>query len=427
MTVKIDTSYEYALAMDKKDALATFREEFHLPSKSIYLDGNSLGLMSKRAEQSLFQLINSWKHLQIDGWTQGESPWFFLSEHLGDLMAPIVGANSDEVVVTGSTTVNIHQLISSFYKPHGNKTKIIATELDFPTDIYVLQSQLQLHGYNPDEHLVRIKADSQGLINEEDIISAMHDDIALIFLPTVLYRSGQLLDIERLTQEAHKRDIIIGFDACHSAGVIPHAFSKWGIDFALWCNYKYLNGGPGAVASLYVNRRHFGKVPGLTGWYSSTKEKQFDMEHTLTIEQTSRAYQLGTPHIFSLATLIGSLELFREATMEEVYKKSRNLTRYMMDLIQHELHDMGFSIHNPDDDARRGGHVSLKHAEAVRITKALKDHQITPDFRAPDIIRLAPVAFYTSFAEVWKTVQTLKSIMQNKSYEKYNSNRNVVA
>ncbi|MGG1661869.1 kynureninase [Brevibacillus sp. NRS-1366] len=422
----IPLTKSYAEQLDAQDELAKYREEFYL-LPSMYLDGNSLGLMSKRAEKSLFEMMQSWKELGIEGWTTGKHPWFFLSEKLGEMSASLVGATPEEVIVTGSTTINLHQMAATFYQPEGKRTKIIATDLDFPTDIYALQSQIKLHGLDPEEHLIRVASRDGRLIEEEDIIAAMSDEVALVVLPTVLYRSGQLLDIERLTMAAHERGILIGFDGCHSVGAIPHYFSKWEVDFAYWCNYKYVNAGPGGVGSIYVNRKHFGRTPGLAGWYSSKKDKQFDMEHTLDVCETAGAYQTGTPHMFSLAPLVGSLEMFQEVSVEKLREKSLNLTRYMMDLIEAELAGMGFVIANPQEDERRGGHVSLEHEEAVRICKALKEAGIIPDFRAPNIIRLAPVAFYTTYTEVWESVQILKTIMQEKRYEKFENKRGVVA
>lgn len=217
------------------------------------------------------------------------------------MSAPLIGASPEEVIVTGSTTVNLHQAVATFYQPRGGRTKILADELAFPTDIYVLQSQIKWKGYDPETHLVKVKSRDGRFIEEEDVVAAMTDEIALIVLPSVLYRSGQILDMKRLTEEAHRREILIGFDCCHSIGAIPHALSEWGVDFAVWCNYKYLNAGPGGVAGLYVHRRHFDRTPGLTGWFGSRKDQQFDMAHTLTLAEHAGAYQLGTPHILSAA------------------------------------------------------------------------------------------------------------------------------
>ncbi|WP_026695739.1 kynureninase [Peribacillus kribbensis] len=422
----MDLSLEYAENLDKQDKLQKFRNEFYLIPGKIYMDGNSLGLLSRRAEESLLRSLTDWREQGIDGWTKGNEPWYFLSEKLGALLSPLVGAESGEVVVTGSTTVNLHQLAATFYKPQGRRTKILADELTFPSDIYALKSQLALKGYDPETHLICAKSADGRFLKEEDIIDLMSDEIALIVLPSILYRSGQILDMERLTAEAHKRGILIGFDACHSVGAIPHSFSKWGVDFAFWCNYKHLNGGPGSTAGLFVHKKHFGTVPGLAGWFGSRKDKQFDMEHALTQAEDAGAYQIGTPHIFSLAPLAGSLEMFNEAGMEAIREKSLGLTYYLMELSQSLLSPYGFVIGSPAGHTR-GGHVSLEHKEAARICKALKDAGIIPDFRSPNIIRLAPVALYTSYADVWRVMHALEEIMELKKYETYPNEREVVA
>lgn len=418
---------DFAKQLDIEDNLSRFREEFYLQPDSIYMDGNSLGLLSRRAERTLLESLADWKEHGIDGWTQGNHPWFTLSEKLGEMSAPLVGAFPNEVIVTGSTTINLHQLVATFYKPQGTRTKILADELTFPSDIYALQSQLRTHGYDPDTHLIRVKSRDGRFLEEEDMIEAMTDDIALIILPTVLYRSGQILDMKRLTAEAHRRGILIGFDGCHSIGAIPHSFSEWDVDFAYWCNYKHLNGGPGCVGGLFVNRKHFGTNPGLAGWFGSRKDKQFDMEHTLTPAESAGAYQIGTPHVLSLAPLLGSLEIIAEAGIANIRQKSLQINQYLMNLIEHELADYGFAIGSPREDVRRGGHVSLEHGEAARICKALKKNGVIPDFRAPNIIRLAPVALYTSYAEVWEVIQILKKIMAEEQYKLFHNEREVVA
>ncbi|RHW43620.1 kynureninase [Neobacillus notoginsengisoli] len=420
-------TYEAVKDFDQQDPLAMYRNEFYLPENRIYLDGNSLGLLSKRAEQSLLGMIEAWKEHGIDGWTTSVHPWFYLSEKLGNEMAPLVGADAGEVIVTGSTTVNLHQLAATFYEPNGKRTKILADELNFPSDIYALKSQLMLKGVDPESHLIQVKSDDGHTLNEDDIIRAMTDEIALIVLPGVLYRSGQILDMELLAKEACKRGIPIGFDLCHSIGSIPHSLTDWDVDFAFWCNYKHLNGGPGATAGLYVNKRHFGKLPGLAGWFSSNKEKQFDMEHEFTHADDAGAYQIGTPNIFSLAPLIGSLSMFKEIGMEKIRAKSLKLTGYLMELIQEELNGHGFILRNPIDDEKRGGHIFLEHPEAARICKALKADGVIPDFRAQNGIRLAPVALYNTFEEVWKTVQILKAIMNEEKYKQFENKRGVVA
>ena len=411
---------------DRQDGLASYKDEFYIPANTVYMDGNSLGLLSKRAERTLLELLESWKTLGIDGWTEGEHPWFYLSEQVGEKMGPLVGGIEGEVIATGSTTTNLHQLVSTFYKPDGNKTKILADELNFPSDIYALKSQLQLKGYDPKTHLIRVKSRDGRYLQEDDIIEAMTDDVALIVLPAVLYRSGQVLDMEKLTKAANERNIPIGFDLCHSVGAVEHALHDWGTDFAFWCTYKHLNGGPGSIGGLFVHEKHFGKAPGLAGWFGSKKESQFDMDHTMDPASDVGAYQIGTPHVLSLAPVIGSLEMFEEVGIAAIRAKSLELTGYMLELVDQELPGRGFTIGNPVDGTR-GGHLLLEHEEAARICKALKEDGVIPDFRAPNGIRLAPVALYNSFEDVWHAVQKLKVIMDEKRYEKFENKRGVVA
>lgn len=412
---------------DQEDDLSRYREEFYLPEGQIYLDGNSLGLMSKRAEQTCLEVLNSWRKCGIDGWTSGRYPWFSLSEELGKKSAPLVGADPAEVIVTGSTTVNLHQLLATFYRPEGKRTKILADSLTFPSDIYAMQSHLRLHGLDPGKHLIQVASRDGQLLDEEDLIAAMTDEVAIIVLPSVLYRSGQVLDMKRLTEAARKRGIFIGFDLCHSVGAIPHHLHDWGVDFAFWCNYKYLNGGPGAVASLFVHDKHHGGRPGLAGWFSSDKRVQFDMDHRLVPAADAGAYQIGTPHILSLAPLIGSLEMFNDAGIDLIRKKSLKQTRFLMELVEQELGEWRFAMGNPIEDERRGGHISLAHREAVRICKSLKEKGVVPDFRPPDVIRLAPVALYTSYTEIWEAVRILKEIMETKDYRRHKARREVVS
>ncbi|WP_081755780.1 kynureninase [Paucisalibacillus sp. EB02] len=423
----MNTSREFARILDQNDSLKDFREEFYISNEKIYLDGNSLGLLSKRSEKAVLDILNSWKTLAIDGWTEGEYPWFYLSEEIGKQFASLVGGESKELIATGSTTTNLHQLLASFYQPEGKKTKILADELNFPSDIYAIKSQIQLKGYDPNEHLVQVKSKEGHLLEITDIIDAMTDDIALIVLPGVLYRSGQILDMQAITHAAHERGILIGFDLCHSIGSIPHELSKWGVDFAFWCTYKHLNGGPGSVGGIYVNERHLGMEPGLSGWFSSAKEKQFDLEHELTPASTAGAFQIGTPHVLSIAPLIGSLTIFQEAGMESIRKKSLQLTDYLINLIEAELKDYSFEITSPREHDARGGHIYLTHPQAASICKALKADRIVPDFRSPNGIRLAPVALYNTFEEVWQTVLTLKKIMKEARYRKYENRRGVIA
>ncbi|MER2113337.1 MAG: kynureninase, partial [Solibacillus isronensis] len=300
------TTLEKARQLDELDGLQKYADEFYKKEGQIYLDGNSLGLLSKRAEQSVHTLLNSWKDYGIDGWTNGEHPWFYFSEKLSAMCAPLIGAKSEEVMLTGSTTTNLHQLLATFFKPTAARYKILADELNFPSDLYAIASQIALHNL-PESSMKLVKSDDGQTITTEAIIEAMTEDVAVAVLPAVLYRSGQVLDLQAITEAAHERGILVGFDLCHSIGSVPHHLHEIGADFAFWCNYKHLNGGPGSVAGLFVHEKHFGTAPGLAGWFGSAKEKQFDLDVTITAATHAGAYQIGTPHILSLAPIEGAL------------------------------------------------------------------------------------------------------------------------
>ncbi len=422
----MDNLKERAIWLDQTDPLASYRQEFYLQDQVIYLDGNSLGLLSTRAETAVWDVMKMWKNYGIDGWNEGKHPWFYLSEKLGSMMAPLLGAKSEEVIVTGSTTINLHQLLSTFYQPTAGKNKILADELNFPSDLYAISSHLQLRGYN-DSNRKLVKSNDGLTIDEEVIISQMKDDVALVILPSVLYRSGQLLNMQRLTEEAHQRGIIIGFDLAHSIGAIPHSLSNWDVDFAFWCNYKYLNGGPGAVAGLYVNERHFDRYPGLFGWFSSNKQLQFDLAITMNKGDGAGAYQIGTPHVLSVAPLIGSLSIYEEIGIERIREKSLKQTQFFIDLVNENLLHYEFSFGNPIQYNKRGGHISLIHQDALRIAKALKSQRVIPDFRPPNLIRMAPSPLYTSYEDIWMAVQRLQTIMNTKEYEAFSPIREVIS
>ncbi|NHJ49464.1 MAG: kynureninase [Asgard group archaeon] len=424
MTNNFETSMEFALNMDKKDPLAKFRDEFLIPDNTIYVDGNSLGLMAKASEESLLRVIEEWKTIAINGWLEATKPWFYFSEELGAMIAPIVGAKENEVVATGTTTVNLHALVSSFYQPSGNRTKILADVLNFPTDIYALKSQVALKGYDPKEHLVLTPSSDGRVLNEEKIIELMTDDIALIVLPSVLYRSSQLLDLELLTKEAHKRGIKIGFDCSHSVGTVPHKFNDWDVDFAFWCSYKYLNGGPGAPAFLYVHKKHFDIYPGLSGWFGNNKETQFNMSLDFEPADSAGRWQISSPGIIGAAAIEGALKITLDAGIDAIREKSLKLTSYLVYLIDEILSSdpYNFTVGTPRESNRRGGHIAIERDEyTFEICEALKAHGVVPDFRPKNIIRVAPTALYNKYIDVWNVVQLLKKIIDNKEYLKFTS------
>lgn len=421
----MDKWLEEAKKKDEKDTLKHFRKEFYIGDNVYYMDGNSLGLMSKRAEQSLFDVMEDWKHHGIDGWVKGERPWFYMSENIGERMAGLVGAGSHEVLATNSTTNNIHQTVRTLYEPTKTRYKILADELNFPSDIYALQSVLDDYGHS--DGLVKVPSGDGHLLKTDTIIDMMDESVALILLPSVLYRSGQVLEMEKITEAAHEKNIVVGFDLCHSIGALPHQLKEWNVDFAIWCTYKHLSGGPGSVAGLYVHEKHHDKGVSLKGWFGNNKQTQFDMEHIFDQALDISQYQVGTPHIFSMAPLLGALDIFEEAGIENIRSKSLGLTDFMIGMIEDVLAGYDIDIVTPKEHASRGGHILIGHEKAAGINAALKSKGVVPDFRAPGYVRIAPVALYNSFEDVYRAVMILKEVMDDRLYDAFNNKRGVVA
>lgn len=419
MTDVFSSEEARALELDRQDQLDSYRDRFYMPGDAIYLDGNSLGLLSRDAESSVLQALESWKRLAIRGWMSADPPWFTLAEELAGSMARLIGAGPESVIVTGTTTINLHQMVGTFYKPADDRRKILATSLDFPSDIYALQSQIRLRGGDPERDLVLVESRDGRMILDDDIIAAMGADVALVLLPSVLYRSGQLLDIPRLVSAAHERGILIGLDCAHSVGAIPHELDAWGVDFAVWCTYKYLNAGPGSVGGLYVHSRHFGTDPALAGWWGYRKDRQFEMSHEWEGAGHAGAFQISTVPLLSAAPLLGALSLHLEAGIAAIREKSLRQTDYLIHLMQDSglLDDpFNFRIGTPREHNRRGGHIAIEHPDAGAISQALIERDVIVDFRQPDVIRLAPVALYTSYRDIWRTVQVLKQIVERGEY-----------
>ena len=418
---------EFALRMDAADALASRRELFYIRPGQIYMDGNSLGLCSKGAERAVLRALEDWKKYGIGIWTGAETDYFLYYESIGAKLARLINARPEEVTVCASTTLNIHQCVATFWKPDARRYKIVVDELNFPTDRYAVTSQIAQRGLEPDEVLKVVPSRDGKTLAMEDILAALTEDVSLVLLPSVLYRSAQLLDMAAITRAAHERGIICGFDLCHSIGAVDHDMEAVDCDFAVWCNYKYLSGGPGATAGLYVNRRHFERGPGLAGWWGNRNDTQFELRLEFEHAMNAGGWQTGTSPILSMAAVDGALDAYEGLTMAQVRARSLELTRYLMYLIDTELEGCGFTIGNPREDAVRGGHVALEHADAVRINEALKAAQVVPYFRYPNVIRLAPSPLYTSFEEVWELVRRLKEIMDTRAFEKYSDKAGTVA
>lgn len=409
------------------DSLERFRAEFHLPPGVVYLDGNSLGPLPRRAEAALQRVVNEWRTLGIAGWTDAAAPWVTLSEAVATQLAPLVGAAPDELAVTGSTTGNLHQLLATLYDPAAPRRLIVADELNFASDLHAVASHLRLRGLDPTTHLRFVRSRDGRTLTEEDILAALTPDVQVAVLPAVLYVSGQLLDVAAVTRAARERGVTVLWDCSHSIGAVPHAFAAESVEAAFWCSYKYLNAGPGAVGGLFLAREHHHRAPGLAGWWGVRPERRFALAATHEPAPDARALQVGTPHLLSLAPLQGALELFAEAGgTGPLRARSLALTDHLLERIDHDLADLGFTVITPRAAARRGGHVALAHPEAWRICAALKAAGVIADFRPPDVIRLAPAALYTTIAECTEAVARLRRIVVTRAYADFPARRPLV-
>ncbi len=404
---------ERALDLDVRDPLARFAEEFIKPLGQIYLDGNSLGLLCRAAEVTLDRAIDAWRSRAIMGWTDGPEPWFEMSRAAATRLAPILGAEPEDVMVGQSTTVNLHQLLSTFHTPD---RRVVIDESSFPSDRYAVESHLRMRGQDPAHDLLVIPRRNE-LILAEDVHAALEGAVSVAILPSVDYRSGQLLEMANLTRQALDRGTHILWDCSHSAGVVDHRFTQDRVELAFGCTYKYLNGGPGSPGWLYVNRQLQDRLPGMAGWFGSDPSRQFEMAVTFHPAADAGRFLIGTPHILSLAPLLGALDVVNRAGMASIRKKSLELTRFLRVQVEERLTRLAVQVVTPRLDDARGGHLTLKHSEASKLSRALRSRGVIPDFRPPDLLRLAPSPLYTSFQECLQAVEILEEILTTRAHE----------
>ena len=416
------TDLDFALEQDKKDSLAHFRGRFHFPVTDsgdpfIYFCGNSLGLQPDTAEQYIKEELDAWKKLGVEGHLNAKRPWLPYHELLTEYTAEIAGALEKEVVVMNSLTVNLHLLMTSFYRPRGKRKKILIENNAFPSDRYAVQSQLKIHGNHPKEDLMILNPDQGETITTHWILDCFKhhgDEIAMVLIGSVNYYSGQAFDMEAITRKAHEYNCLVGFDLAHGAGNLHLKLHDWGVDFAAWCGYKYLNGGPGAPSGVFIHERHLGKsdIPRFEGWWGHDKSTRFQMPDEFVPTASAEAWQLSNPPIFSMAPLLASLELFHEAGIENLRKKSEKLTSYLENLLENELEDE-IEIITPKSIEGRGCQLSLRLKTAIpNIMDELHRQGILADWREPDVVRIAPVPLYNTFEDCYQFVQRMKKIVR---------------
>lgn len=414
-------SLEYAQNLDKNDELREYRNRFHFPldsngDKKLYFTGNSLGLQPKSTREYINQELDDWAKYGVDGHFEAKNPWMPYHEIVTEKLARVVGAKPEEVVAMNSLTANLHFLMVSFYRPEGKKRKIVIEYDAFPSDVYAVKSQIEFHGGNPDTDLIYLKArEGEHTIRIEDIKSVLEnqsDEIALIMLGGVNYYTGQLFDMKAITEIAHKNNIVAGFDLAHAAGNIHLKLHDWGIDFAAWCSYKYLNSGPGGIAGIFVHEKHLEKdLPRFEGWWGQNKKTRFLMGREFDGIRTAEGWQLSNPPIFQLAALNASLDIFEEVGLEKLNIKTKKLTGYLEQLVN-SLGKDTIEIITPSDETQRGCQLSIRVKNADKsLFEELTKQNIISDWREPDVIRVAPVPLYNSYEDCYKFSDILKKTL----------------
>ena len=418
----MNTDINFANELDAKDDLAAFRNEFVISDTNlIYLDGNSLGRLPRRTIDFMKNVIeNEWGDRLIRIWNDG---WVNSPTELGAKIAKLVGAHADEIIITEATSINLFKLAIAALKAKNGRRKIISDTLNFPSDLYILQGVINLLGNT--HHLDLLPSTDGITIASKEIENAIDNDTALVSLTHVAFKSSFMYDMETVTEQAHRVGALMLWDLCHSAGAVPVDLNGTNVDLAIGCTYKYLNGGPGAPAFLYVRRDLQAQLmQPMWGWFAS--KKPFDFELDFTPADDMSRFRIGTPPMLSMKAVEPALDIILDAGMTRLRKKSLNQTEYLIYLADEWLTPLGFTLGTPRKAKIRGSHVSLRHLESYRICRALIESpppavQVIPDFRAPDNIRLGITPLYTTFTEIHQALQRIKVIVEEKIYAKYSS------
>ena len=387
-----------AHALDAAEELASLRAEFHVPPGWAYLAANSLGLQPRSVRPRLLEELDDWARLGVEGHLEAKRPWLPYHELLRGPAARLVGARPDEVVMMNSLTVNLHLMMVSFYRPTADRHLIVIEDSSFPSDSYAVRSQAAFHGYDPDVAVVRL--DTADVL---DFLAVQGDRVALVLLGGVNYLTGELLDIPAITAAGHAAGAVVGWDLAHAAGNVPLRLHDWDVDWAAWCSYKYLNGGPGAVAGCFVHARHLAdrSLPRFEGWWGTRPASRFEMAAVLEPVESADAWQLSNPPILAMAPVLASLELFDAVGMDALRAKSIRLTGYLESLLDQE-------VLTPRDPARRGAQLSVRVRDAAAVARRLRELGVIADSREPDVIRLAPAPLYNTFHDCWRAAEALR-------------------
>ncbi len=420
--MNFENTLSFAQELDSNDILREFRNEFHIPKHhgkdTMYFTGNSLGLQPKAAESALMTELEDWRNLGVEGHFQGKNPWFHYHKFLTENAARVVGAKPIEVVVMNQLTSNLHFLFVSFYRPNAQRYKIIMEAGAFPSDMYLVESQVKFHGFNPDDAIIELKPrENEHALRHEDIIKAIEDNkdtTALVFFSGVQYYTGQVFNIKDITEKAHQIGAIAGFDLAHAAGNIDLQLHDWKVDFAAWCSYKYLNSGPGSVGGVFVHESHANNpdLPRFAGWWGHDEEVRFKMLKGFKPMMGAEGWQLSNAPVLSMSVHKVSLEIFARAGMSHLVAKGKQLNAYLNYVIEEAMIKnpaLKFNIITPKAP-ERGCQISVLTGDnGKQIFDYLTDNGVIADWRNPNVIRMAPVPLYNSFEDIFRFGQILQS------------------
>jgi kynureninase len=412
-----------ALELDAADP--GHRELFDVPPAQggdypevAYFAGNSLGLRPKATRTELLEDLDAWAALGVEGHLDAARPWLPYHEFLTAPAARLVGALPSETVVMNSLTVNLHLLMVSFYRPTRSRHRIVIEDSAFPSDSYAVRSQARFHGYDAEDAIIRLRPrPGEDCLRTADVVEQLGGDVALVLLGGVNYLTGELMDIPTITKAGHAAGAIVGWDLAHAAGNVPLALHDWGVDFAAWCSYKYLNSGPGALAGVFVHERHLGDpdLPRFEGWWSTDAATRFEMTPVSRPPATVEAWQVSNPPIFAMGPVRTSLELFDSVGMPALRERSLRLTGYLAGLLDEVTADRPLTVVTPRDPARRGCQLSVRigTGSAAGLAKRLRhEHGVIADAREPDIVRLAPVPLYSTYLDCWRVADALAATVE---------------
>jgi kynureninase len=412
-------SPSFAETMDANDPLARFKSQFHFPKHGgndvIYFCGNSLGLQPKNVAAAIETELTTWRELAIGGYFGGTNPWLHYQEYTRTTLAGMMGAKDNEITVMNALTVNLHLLMLSFYKPTATRFKIIMEAGAFPSDQYAVETLVKHFNLDPETAIIEIKPEAgKKTIENSAIVTAIEaagESLAMVLFGGINYYTGQLFDIQSITAAAHKVGAIAAFDLAHVAGNVPMQLNAWNVDFAVWCSYKYLNAGPGAVGGVFVHEKHATNIntPRLGGWWGNDEATRFKMEKGFIAKPTASGWNISTAQVFNTVNLKASLTIFEEASMQNLRSKSIALTGYLAFLLE-QLTSLSFTLITPSDPNQRGAQLCLFFEEKGKeIYQKMKDQGIIVDYREPGVIRVAPAPLYCSFKDVYRFYEILKS------------------